>query len=175
MVPKTIYIMKLIAPTKKYAESWQEAIKEFEAEERRGFWNVPEKPKEIEEYIQRTKDHSESKNLPDYWVPATTFWLMDKEEFVGHVNVRHELNDHLLEIGGNIGYAIRPSARRKGYGMAILKLVLPKAKEVGLKKALVTCDESNPASKKIIEANGGELENIIPGDDGPKRRYWIEL
>ena len=69
--------MQLIKPTKKYEKSWKEALAEFEAEEQRGFWNVAEKPANIDEYIQRTLDHSEGKNLPEYWVPATTYWLID--------------------------------------------------------------------------------------------------
>lgn len=167
--------MQLIKPTKKYEESWKNALAEFEAEERRGFWNVPEKPGDIDEYIQRTEDHSKGKNLPDYWVPATTYWLVDNGEFIGHINVRHKLNDHLEKEGGHIGYAIRPSARKKGYGMKILELVLPKAKELGLQKALVTCDESNVASKKIIERNKGQFQDKVPCEKEPKLRYWIKL
>ena len=178
--------MKLIRPTKRYEKSWKEALAEFQAEERRGFWNVPEKPTSIDEYIKRTDDHAKGINLPDYWVPATTYWLVDKDEFVGHVNIRHEINEHLEKIGGNIGYAIRPCARKKGYGMKILELALPKAKKLGLKKLLVTCDEANVASRKIIENNKGKFQDKLSSEDldlgenpppSPMEvlRYWIEL
>ena len=129
----------------------------------------------VDEYIQRTEDHSKGENLPEYWVPATTYWLVDNGEFVGHVNIRHRLNDHLEKVGGHIGYAVRPSSRNKGYGTKILALALPKAKELGLQKVLVTCDESNVASQKIIEKCKGQFQDKVPGEDEPKLRYWIEL
>lgn len=167
--------MKLIKPTKQYEQSWEKAIAKFEAEGRVGFWNAPGKPKDLDEYIQRTEDHSKGRNLPKDWIPSTTYWLVDNGEFIGHINIRHELNDNLEQIGGHIGYAIRPSARKKGYGTKILELILPKAKELGLKKILLTADESNIASQKIIEKNGGILENKVPGEKEPKLRYWITL
>jgi predicted acetyltransferase len=140
--------MELVKPNKTYEKSWTEAIREFEAEKKDGFWNIPEKPKNIDKYIQMTQDHSNGENLPRYWVPATTYWLIDNGEFVGHVSIRHKLNDNLAKVGGHIGYAIRPSARQQGYGTKILTLALPKAKTLGLNKVLVTCNESNVASKK---------------------------
>ncbi len=167
--------MQLLKPTKKYAESWWEAIREFETENRKGFWNIPDKPTDIDEYIQRTADHAQGKNMPDWFVPATTYWLIDNEKFVGNVNIRHKLNDKLKKEGGNIGYAIRPTERQKGYGSKILELAIPKAKEIGLQKVLITCDDENIASAKIIEKNGGKLhdKNIVDGK--LVRRYWLNL
>jgi predicted acetyltransferase len=168
--------MQLIKPTKKYEQSWLEGIAEFEAEKRNGFWNIPDKPTDIDSYIQRCMDHEQGKNLPDYWVPATTYWLIDNDEFVGHVNIRHKLNDQLEKIGGHIGYAIRPSKRKKGYGTKILESALSKAKERGFPKVMVTCDTDNIASRKIIEKHGGKLIDSNPKEDGtPVNRYWITL
>lgn len=168
--------MKLTKPSKKYEGSWLEGIVEFEEEQRKGFWNIPEKPINIDEYIRRCENHSHGKNLPEYWVTATTYWLIDNDEFVGHVNIRHELNSQLEKIGGHIGYAIRPSKRQKGYGSAILALALPKAKILGLQKVLVTCDAENTASQKIIVKHGGTLQDIIQNEDGKSaHRYWITL
>jgi predicted acetyltransferase len=167
--------MELIKPTKEYADSWYDALLEFNAEHRSGFWKVPTEPTDIHEYIQRTNDQEAGLNLPDYWVPATTYWLIDDGKFVGHVNVRHELTRKLEQQGGHIGYAIRPSARRKGYGSKILEIVIPKAKEIGLEKALVTCDDINIASQKIIEKNKGVLRDTIQYEGKLVRRYWIDL
>lgn len=167
--------MHLEKPSKKYEQSWKETIREFEAENQSGFWNVPEKPTDLDKYIQLTKDHEEGKNLPEYWVPATTYWLIDNNQIVGHLNIRHKLTDKLKIYGGNIGYAIRPSARKKGYGSKILELALPKAKEIGLEKALITCDDSNTASIKIIEKNGGKLQDKNMVEEKLVRRYWINL
>lgn len=167
--------MKLVKPTKKYEKSWQAALAEFEAEERKGFWNVPDKPTDLNEYIKRTNNHSKGIDLPDYWVPATTYWLIDKDQFVGHVNIRHELNEKLQKIGGHIGFAIRPSCRQEGYGTKVLELAIPKAQKIGLAKALVTCDDDNVASARIIEKNGGKLDQKLKFEGKLIRHYWIDL
>jgi len=168
--------MRLIKPSKKYEESWLEGLKEFEAEQRSGFWNVPDKPDSIDEYIQRCNDHSKGENLPEYWVPATTYWLIDTDEFIGHVNIRHTLNSQLTKIGGHIGYAIRPSKREVGYGTKILELALPKARKIGLQNALITCDSLNIASQKIIKKHRGKLQDTYEKENGESVcRYWISL
>lgn len=167
--------MKLVLPCTDYKESWKAALAEFEAEQRKGFWNVPEKPTSIEKYIQRCADHAAGKHLPDYWVPATTYWLVDNDSFVGHVNIRHMLNEKLKQVGGHIGYAIRPSARGKGYGSKILELALPKAKNVGLSDVLVTCDADNEPSKRIIEKCGGTLAASIQHEGEEVLQYTISL
>ena len=64
---------------------------------------------------------------------------------------------------------MRPSARRKGYATAMLAESLPIAAELGIDPALVTCDTDNDASRKVIEACGGELEDERNG----KLRYWV--
>ena len=88
---------------------------------------------------------------------------------VGRVSLRHELTPWLLEVGGHIGYAVRPSARRRGYATAALARVLPVAADLGIDPALVTCDEDNIGSRKAIEANGGVLEDVRNG----KLRFWV--
>ena len=167
--------MQLIKPTKKYEKSWHEALNEFRAEGRKGFWNWQKEPSNLDNYIQLTSDNEKGENLPDDWVPSTTYWLIDNNKFVGHTNIRHKLNDYLSKIGGNIGYYIRPSSRNKGYGTKILELALIKAKQLGLKKVSITCDEHNIASKKIIEKNKGQYQDKVTGEGNPKLRYWIEL
>jgi predicted acetyltransferase len=167
--------MRLVKPNKKYANSWYNALKEFNAENADGFWNIPFPPKDFEEYQQRCSDHSKGKNLPANWVQASTFWLIDNDKFIGHTNIRHELTKKLKNYGGNIGYYIRPSERKKGYGTKILELALKKAKKIGLNKVLITCSDNNIASQKIIEKNGGKLRNKVETKDGLIRRYYINL
>src|SRR3989344_8456793 len=89
-----------------------------------------------------------------------------RNQYIGRLSIRHKLNDHLLKIGGHIGYDIRPSKRSRGYGTAILRLGLPKAKELRIERALLTCNENNIASLKIIEKAGGVLESKVqnPGE-----------
>jgi len=92
------------------------------------------------------------------------------------VRVRQQLTEHLLQIGGHIGYDIRPSKWGKGYGNKILALGLQKAKEMGIEKVRITCDVDNVASRKIIEKNGGVLDSEIPNPETGvnKARFWIE-
>lgn len=167
--------MQLIKPTKEFEESWHEALTEFQAEGRKGFWNWEKEPTSLEDYISLTSQNSNGENVPDGWVPSSTFWLIDHGEFVGHTNLRHTLNDFLKEIGGHIGYYIRPSARGKGYGTKILELALIEAKKLGIKKALISCNETNIASKRVIEKNNGQFQDKILKDGEPILRFWIEL
>lgn len=131
---------------------------------------------DLQAYIQRAKDYSLGRNLPDGWVPASEYWLVRNGWLVvGTSGLRHKLNKNLSHRGGHIGYCIRPSERQKGYGTLILKLTLEKARELGLSRVLVTCDSDNATSARIIQNNGGVLENEIVIKDSDKivSRYWI--
>ena len=90
--------MQLILPNKKYEKSWQEAILEFQKDEGK-IWGIPEEPCNIEKYIKKKKEESEGKNLPSNLVPSTTYWLIDKNKFIGHLNLRHKLNERLKKTG----------------------------------------------------------------------------
>lgn len=171
--------MKLIRPSMAYTRSFRELTDEMRAESDGfpAFWNALKERDDIEGYIRERANHAHGKQLPDGWVPASTFWLVDGDEIVGEANLRHELTEHLRTVGGHVGYWIRPSMRRKGYGAHILRMILPEAKKIGIERLLVTCDETNEASRRIIETNGGVLERAR--DMGPgipkKLLYWIEL
>lgn len=173
--------MKLVLPDTKYKESFISFLDELvnDRDSRRIHFEDSTEyiRKNFEGYVKKELGRAEGKDLPPGYVPSTTYWLIDNDEFIGRVNIRHRLNDYLLRIGGHIGYFIRPSKRKKGYGRKILELALPKAKELGLRKVLVTCDEDNPGSKKIIEENFGIYENkVINEKNGPlKLRYWIKI
>lgn len=163
--------MKLIKPALKYKRSFQNALKEFAKEGR----NEGE-PLNIELHIKTSKQYAKGENLPKGCVPASTYWLVDNNQFIGRASVRHCLNNNLKKFGGHIGYVIRPSKREKGYGKQILKLALLEAKKLGIDNALLTCDESNAASQKIIEKNGGKLKDKLKQENGIlKRRYWIKI
>lgn len=51
----------------------------------------------------------------------------------------------------------------------MLAAALPVARSLGIDPALITCDEDNTASRKVIEANGG----ILGDERGGKLRYWV--
>lgn len=110
------------------------------------------------------------------WLPSTNYFLVDEHDRVlAMVDIRHELNDHLLHAGGHIGYSVRPCERRKGYATRILAEALLKCKELGIHRVLVTCDADNIGSAKTILHNGGIEDSSFTEDDGNVvRRFWID-
>lgn len=106
---------------------------------------------------------------PDGFVPDTVLWWVDDTEFVGRISIRHRLTAFLREIGGHIGYGVRVARRREGQATAMLAAALPVAHGLGIDPALITCDVDNAASRRVIEHNGGELDDVHEG----KRRYWV--
>ena len=129
-------------------------------------------------YVQSLVDEALGLNTHADYVPCSHFWLINSEQaIIGAIRVRHSLqNDFLALEGGHIGYDIAPSFRGQGHGKAMLKLVLPRAKALGVERALVIADEDNFASRKVIEANGGQLEGIITGKiyNNLLARHWID-
>lgn len=116
--------------------------------------------------------------VPGGPVPDTTLFCLDLDRnvFVGAVNIRHYLNEALLFNGGHIGDGIRPSERRKGYATAMIALALEECRKLGLKRILMCCDKDNVGSAKSIIRNGGVLENEVVDEKGTiEQRYWIEL
>ena len=109
------------------------------------------------------------------WVTYSIYFAMENDKIVGTIAIRHYLNEGLLNIGGHIGYGIRPSERRKGYGAQMLALALEKCRELGIDRALVTCDKDNVASAKTAMRNGGVMENEVVEEDGNiVQRYWFK-
>jgi predicted acetyltransferase len=106
---------------------------------------------------------------PPDLVHQTVLWFVDGTEWLGRLSIRHRLTPVLLEVGGHIGYVVRPSVRRQGHATRMLVQSLPVAASLGIDPALVTCDTDNIASRKVIEAAGGEFEDERHG----KLRYWV--
>ncbi|MGW2233417.1 GNAT family N-acetyltransferase [Streptomyces sp. NPDC001759] len=125
------------------------------------------------EQLQQQSDRSIA--VGEGRVHATHWWIVEDDTYLGAIDLRHYLNDFLLDVGGHIGYSIRPSARRRGLATWALGAVLPEARALGLSRVLVTCDDDNVGSARSIERNGGILEDVRTTDVGIKRRYWINL
>lgn len=122
-------------------------------------------------------NHLEITKETDGRVPDSTFFCLDVDRniFVGAINIRHYLNESLLRDGGHIGDGIRPSERRKGCATKMIHLGLKECQKLGINKVLMVCDKTNIGSAKSIKNNGGILENEIQGDGIVEQRYWITL
>lgn len=123
-------------------------------------------------------EHLEIKEAKDEKVPNSVFFLLDVDRniLLGAVDIRHYLNDYLLQYAGHIGDGIRPSERRKGYATEMIRLSLIECKKLGINNVLMVCDKSNVASRKTIIKNGGILENEFLDEDGEvQQRFWIKL
>jgi predicted acetyltransferase len=132
-------------------------------------------------FVQGMQADERGADLPPGIVPSSQFWLLRHDAagatMVGISSLRHALTPALEDVGGHIGYSIRPSERQRGYGTRILALTLQHARALGLSRVLVTCDTDNTRSARIIVKNGGVLASEGYSELVKTRvsRYWIDL
>jgi predicted acetyltransferase len=180
-------VIELVAPDLSFRTSYLAAVDEFEGAHRDGdgLW-AEQAQGDFAGYAftrEGLEDDAEFARLVDLrrasaleeaprrpgWVPCTFLWVVEGTVYLGSLAIRHRLNDFLLREGGHIGYSVRPSARGRGVATAALAAALPVAEGLGIDPALLTCDDDNVASRRVIEANGGVLEEVRDGI----RRYWV--
>lgn len=170
--------MRLISPSNAFKQSFKHFYSDLVQSDPERAEYYQESQINFESYVQRLANEEKGINLKPNYVPCHHFWFVDQHnQILGCLRIRHNLgNDFLLIEAGHIGYDIAPAFRGKGFGSMMLKLALPKAKQLNIGKALITADEDNIASRKVIEANGGQLESIITGTVFPYRiaRYWVD-
>jgi len=170
------YRVELVVPSVEYLFSYVEAIKEYEQNHGRtcSFSNPDEC--DIFDKFQRYRTGD---RIPENHVPSDYYWLIENSEFIGEVSIRHKLTEELLRYGGHIGYEIRSSKWNKGYGTELLRQALLKALSLNINDVLITCDDANIGSARVIEKNGGQLENklenIVDGKRILTRRYWVHI
>jgi predicted acetyltransferase len=102
-------------------------------------------------------------------VPMTELWYVSGDVYLGGLSIRHRLTPELLREGGHIGYNVVPEHRRQGHATAMLARAVVLCRALGVTRVLVTCDDSNIGSRRVIEANGGVLAEVADGTC----RYWI--
>lgn len=105
---------------------------------------------------------------------STCRWIVEDDRVLGGIALRDGYNDVTMQLG-HIGYGIRPSSRRRGVGTWALGQMLDVAAKSGMDRVLLVCETDNTASIKTIENTDGVLEAIRETEDGPPRRYWIDL
>lgn len=170
-------MMQLESPDVRWHQAWLAMADEFEV------GHIPGSalggrtardlvdPAAFAAWVTERQANERGEDVPDHWVPDSLRWVVEEGEIVGTIHLRHRLNDWLLQEGGHIGYAVRPTARRRGVAREALAQMLAESRARGIERVLLTCDDDNLASARTIEGAGGVLEDVRNG----KRRYWITL
>lgn len=164
--------MQLIKPILKYQASYLTYLKELGSEERYPF-PLDFDHSDFPVMLTRIESFELGINLPDGYVPSSTYWLVESDEIIGVSNLRHYLNDQLKHAGGHIGLGIRPSRRGQKLSIQLLDMTLDKAREIGIEKVHVHCYDNNPASARMIVACGGVLESEEVTDTHMVQRYIV--
>ena len=164
-------------PTLSDKEEWLEYIKEYKENDPLNNPLINDGASSYEEWLKERVNEHYGIDLKPGRVPATVYFLMKGNRIVGNLSIRHNINTEFLStFGGHIGYQIRPSERRKGYGKKILNLALQECHDMNLKNVLITCKKENTGSRKIIESNMGEFKTEVTMDDGTIfKQYWIDV
>ena len=168
----------LATPARKHRRAWKQLKREF-GQDGAIHFALYQGSKTYGQFLRKRRDFAEGRHLPDGYVPGSKYFLLEEgsSKILGVIDIRHRLNDHLLNNpGGHIGYAVAPGERRKGYATRQLGLALEICKEMGISPVLVTCNKENIASAKVIQKNGGVLEDERVTQEGKVfQRYWITL
>ena len=168
-------MIKLILPNEEYVQSYKEAYDEYVS---RGIATYSFTDPSSCDIFAKFERYRKERSLPPDRVGEDKYWLVDEEKkyFIGEIAIRHRLNETLAQRGGHIGYGVRYSEWNRGYGTQMLAMALEKAKEMCISPVLITCNDDNHASARVMEKNGFTLGDIITVScDGEKlltRRYW---
>lgn len=176
MLGETVPVpISLERPDVRFHSSWKAAIEEFGGEhmDGSGYFAPVDHDLDVDTMAEVVVDRR-AQELPDAprpegHVPCSFRWIADGDELVGFIAIRHDLNDFLREQGGHIGYSVRPSRRGEGIATEALRQAVDVARTLEIAPVLLTCDEDNAGSRRVIEVNGGVFEDSRQG----KRRYWI--
>lgn len=168
----------LATPSPDRYDAWLACVRDF-GEARRdgsGDWQVPgfgPDQRSFDALLRVAALEADPRSvLPEGRVHCDYYWVTEGEELIGFVAVRHSIDtEHLRLRGGHVGYSIRPSYRRAGHATRALGLALDRARELGLDRVLLVCDDDNVGSARTIEKQGGVLHDVLDG----RRRYWIEV
>lgn len=174
-------MIELVTPATRYRRSFLLADAEATAE---GTGRGVSDDAAFSALLARIERYATARDLPPDRVQETTLWLVEGDEYIGRIAIRHALTPLLRVIGGHVGYDVRPSRRRQGHATRMLKLAIPRIAALGIDPALITCDEDNLGSRKVIEACGGQLATdevdiaaarAIADAQGPDARAALEV
>lgn len=172
--------LELVFPTEKYRDQVMDYLQEhFDNDEMilNGCGGL-DRLRDFDSWLEKVRNDVDSANCSEGRVPASLYMAIRKSDkrLIGLIQIRHCLNEKLLQTSGHIGDGVRPSERKKGYVTEMIRLALEKCKELGIKRVLMSCDKDNVGSRKSIMNNGGVLENEIKmEDESIEQRFWISL
>jgi predicted acetyltransferase len=165
--------IQLVPPAERFRESFFRALREFQ-HEGLPWWiggDLEIAEQDFAAFV--AKKLADADRRTETLVPKTHLWAIAEEQFVGRISIHHALNDALRREGGHIGYDTVPSVRGRGVATEMLRQALPVARALGLRDVLITCDDTNTASNRVIEKNGGSLRETRALAAGrPLKRYW---
>ena len=165
--------VELVRPSTRYESSYRAYIEELGDEERYPF-PLDFDHKDFPALLRRLNDFEAGRNLPEGYVPSSTYWLVENGELVGVSNLRHFLNERIFNAGGHIGMGIRPQARGRGLGNLLLSLTIAEAHKRGIGELHIHCHKHNEASAGMIMANAGILvSEISDGTSADLIQRWI--
>ena len=145
--------MELIRPEKKYLQSYYEACTETWGHVHDSY--ILHNPDEYDDWknhiFEDYKNLEKGVNLPQGFVPSITYWVVEGEEYIGTINIRPNLSERLKEYGGHAGFMVRQKYRKQGYGTKFGEIILNHLYQMGINDILMTCEETNIASKKILD------------------------
>lgn len=169
--------VSLARPCWELRDSYVECLRDFQRENptRPVNWEWLEK---FDLYLDYCRKEREPAQPGESRAPQTTFWIvLDGSKAVGKLNLRHSLTPKLEKLGGHMGYEIRSSYRGRGIASQAVALGLEEARAFGLSELIITCDDDNPASIRVLEKNGAVLMDRYALEEWPKliRKYRISL
>ncbi len=170
-------MITLVAPAVAYKQAYLEMLEYWKASgEPLEPWVLREDATDFDTLVQRLSDLA-CPGCVSGLVPSSTYWIYESDSgrIVGAVNIRHWLNEELLRVWGHIGYGIRPDERGNGYATRALALALDKCRAMRMDRVLLGCWKDNAVSARVIQKNGGVLENEIAECGRIVQRYWIAL
>jgi len=144
--------VELILPRLEYEPSYGAYIGELGDEERYPF-PLDFEHTDFAALLRRLGDFASGVDLPDGFVPSSTYWLVEGSELIGVSNLRHYLNDRIRHHGGHIGLSVRPSYRGRGLGNVLLSLTIQEARKKDIAPIHIHCHKSNTASVRMIARN----------------------
>ncbi len=166
--------VELTLPSPEYELSYRTYIAELGDEERYPF-PLDFEHKDFTAMLQRLDDLASARNIPEGFVPSSTYWLVEDGELIGVSNLRHFLNERIQKCGGHIGLSVRPSCRGKGLGNLLMRLTIEEARRRGIEEIHIHCHKHNKSSARMIVRNGGMLDSEIEDEQSEEivRRYVV--